>query len=72
MCTQEKDTVDQTASIAMLNWQSSARGGVAKIFPTWDFESSTSILAAGCVTVILLRIVAPSLVMMTSPSAWHT
>ena len=39
---------------------------------TCDFASSTSILAAGCVTVILFRIVAPSLVMITSPSAWHT
>ena len=37
-----------------------------------DLASSTSILAAGCRTVILLRMVAPSLVMITSPFAWHT
>ena len=34
--------------------------------------SSTSIFAAGCVTVIRLRIVAPSLVMTTSPLGWQT
>lgn len=34
--------------------------------------SSTSILAAGCVTVILFRMVAPSLVMTTSPLGWQT
>lgn len=39
---------------------------------SWDLASSTSILAAGCVTIILLRIVAPSFVMITSPSAWAT
>lgn len=39
---------------------------------TCDFASSTSIFAAGCVTVILFKIVAPSFVMITSPSAWHT
>mmetsp|Transcript_10473 Transcript_10473/g.26846 ORF Transcript_10473/g.26846 Transcript_10473/m.26846 type:complete len:214 (-) Transcript_10473:1-642(-) len=32
-----------------------------------DLESSTSILAAGCVTVIFWRMVAPSLVISTSP-----
>lgn len=35
--------------------------------PTCDLESSTSILAAGCVTVIFCRMVAPSFVMITSP-----
>jgi hypothetical protein len=39
---------------------------------TCDFASSTSILAAGWVTVILLRMVAPSLVMMTSPPGADT
>lgn len=39
---------------------------------TCDLASSTSIFAAGCVTVILFKIVAPSLVIITSPSAWHT
>ena len=39
---------------------------------TCDLASSTSILAAGCVTDILFRMVAPSLVMMTSPLAWLT
>ena len=34
--------------------------------------SSTSIFAAGCVTVILFRMVAPSLVMTTSPLGWQT
>ena len=38
----------------------------------WDLESSTSIFAAGCCTDILFRMVAPSLVMMTSPSAAQT
>mmetsp|Transcript_7141 Transcript_7141/g.12308 ORF Transcript_7141/g.12308 Transcript_7141/m.12308 type:complete len:228 (+) Transcript_7141:1394-2077(+) len=37
-----------------------------------DLESSTSILAAGCVTVIFCRMVAPSLVMMTSPLGAET
>lgn len=36
---------------------------------TWLLASSTSILAAGCVTHILLRMVAPSLVISTSPLA---
>ena len=39
---------------------------------TCDLASSTSILAAGWVTIILFKMVAPSLVMMTSPSAWQT
>jgi hypothetical protein len=39
---------------------------------TCDLASSTSIFAAGCATVILLRMVAPSLVMMTSPLAAAT
>ncbi len=34
---------------------------------TCDLESSTSIFAAGCSTVIFCKMVAPSLVMMTSP-----
>ena len=37
-----------------------------------DFARSTSILAAGCSTRILFRMVAPSLVMITSPSACAT
>jgi hypothetical protein len=37
-----------------------------------DLDSSTSIFAAGCCTVILFKMVAPSFVMMTSPSGWHT
>lgn len=39
---------------------------------TCDLASSTSILAAGCATVILLRMVAPSFVMITSPLAAAT
>ena len=34
--------------------------------------SSTSIFAAGCVTLILFRMVAPSLVMITSPLGCDT
>ena len=36
---------------------------------SWLRDRSTSILAAGCSSVILLRMVAPSLVMTTSPLA---
>mmetsp|Transcript_6297 Transcript_6297/g.19068 ORF Transcript_6297/g.19068 Transcript_6297/m.19068 type:complete len:263 (+) Transcript_6297:1009-1797(+) len=41
-------------------------------FTSCDFESSTSIFAAGCKTFTLSRMVAPSLVMITSPSACLT
>ena len=39
---------------------------------TCDLDSSTSILAAGWVTTILFMIVAPSLVITTSPFGWDT
>lgn len=39
---------------------------------TCDLDKSTSIFDAGCCTVIFCRIVAPSLVINTSPSGWTT
>mmetsp|Transcript_70079 Transcript_70079/g.222136 ORF Transcript_70079/g.222136 Transcript_70079/m.222136 type:complete len:208 (-) Transcript_70079:97-720(-) len=65
------------ASMSMAFFRSAPQRTVTEVVPSpattsWDLESSTSIFAAGCETSILSRIVAPSLVMITSPLASWT